>query len=38
MNLPGIEVRADGDVVRVELPAARLFQTGGTAYNRWPAR
>ena len=31
MNLPGIEVRADGDVVRVELPAARLFQTGGTA-------
>jgi len=26
LNLSGIEVRADGDVVRVELPAARLFQ------------
>ncbi|MEX0678145.1 MAG: OmpA family protein [Pirellulales bacterium] len=30
LNLPGIEVRADGDVVRVELPAARLFQPGFT--------
>jgi flagellar motor protein MotB len=26
VNLPGIEVRQDGDVVRIELPAARLFQ------------
>jgi len=26
LNLPGIEVRQDGDVVRIELPAARLFQ------------
>lgn len=26
LNLPGIEMRVDGDVVRVELPAARLFQ------------
>jgi flagellar motor protein MotB len=26
VNLPGVEVRQDGDVVRVELPAARLFQ------------
>jgi flagellar motor protein MotB len=30
LNLPGVEVRADGDVVRVELPAARLFQPGST--------
>src|SRR4029079_7357885 len=28
LNLSGIDVRADGDVVRVELPAARLFQPG----------
>jgi chemotaxis protein MotB len=28
LNLPGVEVRSDGDVVRVELPAARLFQPG----------
>jgi flagellar motor protein MotB len=26
VNVPGIEVRQDGDVVRVELPASRLFQ------------
>jgi flagellar motor protein MotB len=31
VNLPGVEVRTDGDVVRIELPAARLFQTGSTA-------
>ena len=30
LNLPGIEVRQDGDVVRVELPAARLFQPNTT--------
>jgi len=30
LNLPGIEVRVDGDVVRVELPANRLFQPGST--------
>jgi flagellar motor protein MotB len=30
LNIPGIEVRADGDVMRVELPAARLFQPGST--------
>jgi flagellar motor protein MotB len=30
LNLSGIEVRADGDVVRVELPCARLFQAGAT--------
>ncbi len=29
LNLPGLEVRADGDVIRVELPAATLFQGGG---------
>ncbi len=28
VNLPGVEARVDGDVVRVELPAARLFQPG----------
>lgn len=26
VNVPGVEVRQDGDVVRVELPSARLFQ------------
>jgi len=26
LNLPGIEVRADGDVVRIELPSERMFQ------------
>lgn len=30
INLPGIEVRPDGDVVRIEIPAARLFQPGST--------
>lgn len=27
-NLPGIEVRQDGDVLRIELPADQLFNTG----------
>jgi flagellar motor protein MotB len=31
VNIPGIEVREDGDVVRIELPAARLFQPGTAA-------
>ncbi len=31
LNLPGMEVRADGDVVRIELPASRLFQPNSTA-------
>ncbi len=30
LNLPGLEVRPDGDVVRVELPAERLFGSGST--------
>lgn len=30
LNLPGIEVRPDGDVVRIEIPSARLFQPGST--------
>ncbi len=30
LNLPGTEVRVDGDVVRVELPASKLFQPGST--------
>jgi len=28
LNLPGLEVRQDGDVVRVELPADKLFDPG----------
>ena len=28
VNIPGVEVRTDGDVVRIELPASRLFQPG----------
>ena len=30
INVPGIEARADGDVVRIELPVSRLFQPGST--------
>jgi flagellar motor protein MotB len=30
MNLPGLEVRPDGDVVRIELPSAKLFPGGST--------
>jgi flagellar motor protein MotB len=30
LNLPGLEVRADGDVVRIELPGAKLFSGGST--------
>ncbi len=29
INLPGVDVRPDGDVVRVEVPSAQLFQSGG---------
>ncbi|HEY4312091.1 MAG TPA: OmpA family protein [Pirellulales bacterium] len=28
IEIPGIEVRADGDVIRIELPSARLFSPG----------
>ncbi len=28
INIPGIQVRADGDVIRIELPADRLFHQG----------
>ncbi len=28
--MPGVEARNDGDVVRVELPAAKLFQPNST--------
>jgi chemotaxis protein MotB len=31
LNVPGVDIHADGDVVRVELPAAQLFQPGGVA-------
>jgi flagellar motor protein MotB len=31
LNLPGVEVRPDGDVVRIELPTARLFQPATAA-------
>lgn len=30
VNIPGIEVRQDGDVIRIELPSDRLFETGGS--------
>jgi flagellar motor protein MotB len=30
INLPGVDVRPDGDVIRVELPSAQLFQSGST--------
>lgn len=29
VNIPGVHVRRDGDVIRVELPAANLFEPGG---------
>ena len=28
INLPGVDVRPDGDVIRVEMPAGQLFQSG----------
>jgi len=28
-NLPGVEVRQDGDVIRIELPADEMFDTAG---------
>ena len=28
LNLPGVEIRRDGDVVRIELPGNRLFESG----------
>jgi flagellar motor protein MotB len=30
VNLPGVEVRTDGDLVRIELPCDKLFSPGGT--------
>ncbi len=30
INMPGVEVRQDGDVVRIELSGDRLFEPGGT--------
>jgi len=29
VNIPGVRVRRDGDVIRVELPADNLFEPGG---------
>jgi flagellar motor protein MotB len=29
IDIPGVEVRHDGDVVRIELPGNRLFESGG---------
>jgi flagellar motor protein MotB len=31
-NLPGVEVRQDGDVVRVEIPADRIFMPGSNYF------
>ena len=28
IEIPGVQVRADGDVIRIELPSARLFSPG----------
>ena len=28
LNIPGVEVRADGDVIRIELAGSRLFEAG----------
>jgi flagellar motor protein MotB len=28
IDIPGVEVRADGDVIRIELPGAQLFESG----------
>lgn len=28
VDIPGVEVRADGDVIRLELPGGRLFESG----------
>lgn len=30
INLPGVETRVDGDVMRIEIPSDRLFPPGGT--------
>lgn len=30
INLPGVESRMDGDVIRIEIPCERLFSPGGT--------
>ena len=30
VNLPGVDVRTDGDVIRIELPCDRLFSPGST--------
>lgn len=29
VNIPGVQVRRDGDVIRLELPGAELFESGG---------
>jgi flagellar motor protein MotB len=33
LSIPGVEVRADGDVIRIELPGGRLFEPGGARLN-----
>ena len=30
INLPGVDVRPDGDVIRVEIPSSQLFQSGSS--------
>ena len=32
INIPEVQVRADGDVVRIELPASRLFEPSGVRF------
>ncbi len=38
MNLPGVEVRADGDVMRVELPRRNSSSPARRACSPWPVR
>lgn len=34
LTIPGVQVRADGDVVRIELPGAMLFENDGARLQR----
>lgn len=33
LNIPGVQVRADGDVMRIELPISKIFEQGGARLN-----
>lgn len=38
MNIPGVEVRPDGDVIRLELAGSKLFETGSARLSPQAAR